>query len=75
MDKAFPQELSPCALYTHNSSRSHHDLRGAVPPIFSDGETEAERGALTCLRSHSLAAEPGAAETGRRVRLPQPLTV
>lgn len=39
-------------------------LRGAVPPIFSDGETEAERGALTCLRSHSLAAEPGAAETG-----------
>lgn len=61
MDKAFPQELGP-ARFTHtNPSRSHH---GLIPPIFSDGKTEAERGALTCLRSHSLAAKPGAAETG-----------
>lgn len=59
-DKAFPQ-----APFTHTDpSCSHPTLRGAVIASFSDEETEARRGGLTCLRSHSLLAEPGAAEMG-----------
>ena len=63
-DQAFTRELGPAPFTRTDPSCSHHNLRGAVSPIFSDEETEAERGGLTCLRSHSLAAEPGTAATG-----------
>ena len=62
--EAFSRELGPAPCTHTDPSCCHHDLRGAFIPIFSDEETEAERGGLTCLRSHSLAAEPGAAATG-----------